>query len=54
MTANVVYQDSVIWRSNYGLKDKNHPGISPDQDTVFRVASITKIFTVSILLSLKL
>lgn len=45
MTANVVYQDSVVWRKNYGLKDKNHLGVSPDQDTVFRVASITKIFT---------
>ncbi|KAJ7393002.1 hypothetical protein OS493_008250 [Desmophyllum pertusum] len=45
MTGNVVYQDRVVWRKNYGLKDKNHPGYPPDQDTVFRVASITKIFT---------
>lgn len=45
MTANVVYQDRVVWRRNYGLRDKNHPGVSPDQNTVFRVASITKIFT---------
>ena len=49
MTGNVVYQDRVVWRKNYGLKDKNHPGYPPDQDTVFRVASITKIFTVSII-----
>ncbi|KAL9972637.1 hypothetical protein ACROYT_G018984 [Oculina patagonica] len=45
MTGNVVYQDRVVWRRNYGLKDKNYQGDSPDQDTVFRVASITKIFT---------
>lgn len=49
MTGNVVYQDRVVWRKNYGLKDKNNKGDPPDQDTVFRVASITKILTVSII-----
>lgn len=49
MTGNVVYQDRVVWRKNYGLKDKNNKGNPPGQDTVFRVASITKIFTVSII-----
>ena len=49
MTGNVIYQDQVVWRKNYGLKDKNNRGDPPDQNTVFRVASITKIFTVSII-----
>ena len=49
MTGNVIYQDQVVWRKNYGLKDKNNRRDTPDQDTVFRVASITKIFTVSII-----
>ena len=49
MTGNVVYQDQVVWRKNYGLKDKNNRRDPPNQDTVFRVASITKIFTVSII-----
>jgi len=46
MAGNVVYQDRVVWKQNYGLKDKKHQGDPPDQDTVFRVASISKIFTV--------
>ena len=48
MTGNVVYQDQVLWTKNYGLKDKNNRRDPPNQDTVFRVASITKIFTVSV------
>ena len=47
MTGNVVFQDQVVWTKNYGLKDKNNRRDPPNQDTVFRVASITKIFTVS-------
>lgn len=46
MVGNVVYQDRVVWRKSYGLKDKKHRREPPDQDTVFRVASISKIFTV--------
>ena len=49
MTGNVVYQDQVVWSKNYGLKDKNNRRDPPNQDTVFRVASITKIFTVSVI-----
>lgn len=45
MAGNVVYRDKVVWSQNYGLKDKKKPGEGPDQDTVFRVASISKIFT---------
>lgn len=52
MAGNVVYQDRVVWKQNYGLKDKKHQGDAPDQDTVFRVASISKIFTVSLIPSL--
>ena len=47
MAGNVVYQDQVVWTKNYGLKDKTNRRDPPNQDTVFRVASITKIFTVS-------
>ena len=47
MAGNVVYQDRVVWRQSYGLKDKKRQGQPPNQDTVFRVASISKIFTVS-------
>ena len=49
MTGNVVYQDQVVWTKNYGLKDKNNRRDPPNQHTVFRVASITKIFTVSVI-----
>ena len=47
IAANVVYQDRVVWRQSYGVKDKKQLSDPPDQDTVFRVASISKIFTVS-------
>ena len=47
MAGNVVYRDRVVWSQNYGFKAKKKPGEGPDQDTVFRVASISKIFTVS-------
>ena len=49
MAGNVVYQDRVVWKQNYGLKDKKHQGDPPDQDTAFRVASISKIFTVRLI-----
>ena len=47
MAGNVVYRDRVVWKKSYGLKDKRQQGQPPNQDTVFRVASISKIFTVS-------
>lgn len=47
MAGNVVYRDRVVWTQSYGLKDKKYQGQPPNQDTVFRVASISKIFTVS-------
>ena len=54
MAGNVVYQDRVVWKKSYGVKDKKHKGSLPDQNTVFRVASISKIFTVSCIPSLDL
>lgn len=27
-----------------GAKDRKNPGVAPDVDTIFRIASITKIF----------
>ena len=47
MAGNVVYRDRVVWSHNYGVKDKKRQDDAPNQDTVFRVASVSKIFTVS-------
>ncbi|XP_068721013.1 putative beta-lactamase-like 1 isoform X2 [Montipora capricornis] len=46
MAGNVVYRDRVVWSHNYGVKDKKRQDDAPNQDTVFRVASVSKIFTV--------
>lgn len=46
MAGNVVYRDRVVWSHNYGVKDKKRQDDTPNQDTVFRVASVSKIFTV--------
>ena len=48
MTGSVVYQDRVVWRGALGSKDKEMSAGSPDRNTVFRVASVTKIFTVGL------
>lgn len=40
-----VYRDKVIWKFGAGLKTKNQPG-APDENTIFRIGSVSKIFPV--------
>lgn len=36
------------WTKGFGVKDKRSPNnVPPDADTIFRIASITKVFVVS-------
>ena len=41
------YMDTFKWTKGYGMKDKDVPDVSPDDDTIFRIGSVSKIFAVS-------
>ena len=47
--------DKIQWSKGFGVKDVVAPNnVPPDGDTIFRIASITKVFVVSyIAISLK-
>ena len=38
--------DKSQWTKGFGVKDKEIPNVPPDADTIFRIASITKVFVV--------
>ena len=44
----IQYMDKLQWTKGFGMKDKISPNnVPPDADTIFRIASITKVFVVS-------
>ena len=43
----IQYMDKLQWTKGFGAKDIAHPDVPPDVDTIFRIASITKVFVVS-------
>ena len=43
----VQYMDKLQWTKGFGAKDRANPNLPPDADTIFRIASITKVFVVS-------
>lgn len=46
--ANVVYMGKVIWERSYGKMNRSNPSApNLSSKTVFPVASVTKVFTVS-------
>lgn len=49
VTANMVYRDKVIWQAQFGVMN-NSEAIKrkPTADTIFPIASVTKVFTVSV------
>ena len=46
ISANVFHHDSVMWSGHYGSKTYSKSRARPDDDTVYRIGSITKIFSV--------
>lgn len=53
ISANVFHHDSVMWSGHYGSKTHNKsPHKRPDGDTVYRIGSITKIFSVLLIYKL--
>ncbi|KAM8927203.1 putative beta-lactamase-like 1 isoform 2-T2 [Pelodytes ibericus] len=45
MSAIVTYNDTVLWTGNFGKKNGSDPfSVSPNEYTIYRIASISKIF----------
>ncbi|XP_072282250.1 putative beta-lactamase-like 1 [Pyxicephalus adspersus] len=45
MSAIVTYNDTVLWTGNYGKKNGSEPSSpAPDEYTIYRIASISKLF----------
>lgn len=49
VTTNIVYRDKVIWQAQFGVMN-NSDAIKrkPTANTIFPIASVTKVFTVSV------
>ena len=43
----IQYMDKLQWTKGFGAKDIVRPDDPPDADTIFRIASISKVFVVS-------
>ena len=51
ISANVFYRDTVLWSGHYGRKILEN-GTRPDDNTVYRIGSITKVFPVLLIYKL--
>lgn len=45
----ISYKGKSLWTKGFGVKDKKKPGTAPDDNTIFRIGSVSKIFPVSLL-----
>lgn len=51
----IQYMDKLRWTKGFGVKDLISPNnVPPDADTIFRIASVTKVFVVSYIINIKL
>ena len=46
ISVNVFYQDEILWSGHFGSKVYKQPGKKPNDTTVYRIGSVTKIFPV--------
>ena len=46
ISMNVFYQDTILWSGHFGSKVYKQPKKKPDNSTVYRIGSVTKIFPV--------
>jgi CubicO group peptidase (beta-lactamase class C family) len=44
LSASVVYGGEVLWTLNLGFKNKSQPKVKPDENTIYRIGSVTKLF----------
>lgn len=52
ISAGVVYDQDLIWQRGYGQSNREQ-GIDGDENTIYRIASITKLFTATMLMQLR-
>ena len=48
VSVSLVYMGSEIWARGYGVKSKAESSGPPDHDTIFRIGSISKVFSVCV------
>lgn len=46
ISMNVFYRDKILWSGHYGSKVYKQPTLKPNDNTVYRIGSVTKIFAV--------
>jgi CubicO group peptidase (beta-lactamase class C family) len=46
LVASVTYREEDIWSKGFGVTRKRVAGKTPDKDTIYRIASVSKIFVV--------
>ncbi|KAL9959505.1 hypothetical protein ACROYT_G032832, partial [Oculina patagonica] len=46
ISMNVFYLDKILWSGHFGSKVYKHPELKPNDSTVYRIGSVTKIFAV--------
>ena len=49
LVASITYRDTDLWSSGFGATKKDVPQATPDKDTLYRIASVSKIFVVSVM-----
>lgn len=47
LVASITYRDRDLWSKGFGVTKKDTPAATPDKDTIYRIASVSKIFVVS-------
>lgn len=52
ISMNVFYRDEILWSRHFGSKVYKQPEMKPNDNTVYRIGSITKIFAVLLMYKL--
>lgn len=52
ISMNAFYQDDVLWSGHFGTKVYKQPENRPDDNTVYRIGSVTKVFPVLLMFKL--
>ena len=52
ISTNVFYRDEIIWSGHFGSKVYQQPKLKPNDTTVYRIGSVTKVFAVLLMFKL--
>lgn len=52
ISMNVFYKDHILWSGHYGSKIYKHPEMIPNDNTVYRIGSVSKLFAVLLMYKL--